>query len=279
MDRKDFNAHIIRRCMDLLKSRSEVEVYEGIILAAYLIEQSFKTSIRKMNPLLYFETFNENAAVIAQLMRGDLPHEKLLSLKTINAKKIIQLMCELNSDLKPNQANFEELFAVRNIIIHATDDVPAPETSAETAVSALNAARDYVVTCANITGSEFNPLTSTHFEILQKARRETRISSLMDNIHHHEEIHDALSADEIKNRISNNKPKEDSMTWIESTTTCPACNEECFDEVVSVDVDVSDGQTTMNGGSSWLCRVCGLELTPYEINLIQSHEAAVNVTD
>ena len=55
MKRKEFNESILDRCTEFLQSRDSGEVYEGVILATYLIEQSFKSELKKINPLLYFD--------------------------------------------------------------------------------------------------------------------------------------------------------------------------------------------------------------------------------
>jgi len=244
-----------------------VEVCEGIILAAYLVEQSFKTALREINPLLIFETAGVTSEKIAKLINGNLSAIELLKLKTIPARKLITLICEFKTELKIGEKNFLELFDVRNAIIHSTDDVPASDNSVETAVSALKTARNLIGICTNIPSNQINPLTSRDFEKLQAERRAARETLIKGKIREHQVIYNQLSRDEIQRKIKENKPREDSMTWIETTVRCPACGEDSFDAITSVDVDVSDGQTTMDAGSSWFCRVCGLDLTDYETDL------------
>lgn len=271
MFRRQFNAHVIRRCIELLKSQNDEEIYESVILAAYLIEQSLKTAVRYINPLLYFEIAGIPPERTAQLVSGKLLLEDLLKQKTIAAQKLIQIMCELKNELKPSQENFIELFHLRNIILHATDDFPTADTAAETAASAIDAARSYILDCAAFSKEEFNPLTSREFLALQKKKRDDRVKLLMLKLDYHRSKSKKLSDAEIKDKITRNKPLEDGESWIENTDTCPACGEAAFDEIVSVGFDVSDGMVTADAGSSWLCRVCELDLSPYEINLIEEN--------
>lgn len=268
MLRWTFNGHVVRRCIDLLKSKNDHEIYESVIHAAYLIEQSFKEELRQINPLLYFETSNLSPERLAQLAKGTIPMEELLKLKTISAQKLIQLMCEIHPDLKSKQEKFLELCHLRNIILHSTDSFPVIETAAEAAASAIDAARTYIISCSDLAEEDVNPLSSREFDELQRQKVLDRLELLKTKLEYYKAEYNKLSQEEKKGRSVKNKPKENEQSWIEATRECPACKEDMFDEIVTVDFDISDGLVTGDAGSTWVCRICELELSKYEMNLI-----------
>ncbi len=168
----------------------------------------------------------------------------------------------------PHKANLEELFDIRNFILHSIDDMPFDENSiAETAVSALRTCREYVIRHSGISVDEFNPLTSIEFERLQKTKHAERIGHLKAMLKEHKKIFEKLSPEEVSRKISTNLPKIDDYTWIEETVKCPACEQSSLDEVSEVDFDWNPDGVITNGGYHYQCRVCELELSEYEYEL------------
>lgn len=268
MKRKEYNESILERCTELLQSRDSSEVFEGVILSAYLIEQAFKGELKKINPLLYFDKKSISDEMEIRIAMGKLSREDSGRLKTSNAKRCIAQMCEYRSELAPHRANLEELFEIRNSILHSTDDFSIDENSvAEAAVSALRACRKYVVRYSGISSDEFNPLTSTEFEKLQEKKYNKRISDLKNTLDEHKKDFEKLDQREVANKIRANLPKIDSYTWIEETVECPACEQSSFDKVGAVDFDWNPDGIITSGGYHYQCRVCELELSEYEYEL------------
>lgn len=268
MKRKEYNESVLDRCTELLQSRDSSEVYEGAVLSAYLIEQSFKSELKKINPLLYFDRRNISQEVEVRIALKKLSKEDTNRLKTNPAKQCISQMCEHKSELLLHRANLEELFDIRNFILHSVDDLPfADEAVAETAVSALRICRKYVIRYSGITSDEFDPLTSRKFEALQEKKRSKRIEGIKERLKEHKSIFEKLDKKEIENRIITNTPKIDSYTWIEETTECPACEQSSLDKVGAVDFDWNPDGILTSGGYHYQCRVCEVELTEYEYEI------------
>lgn len=268
MKRREYNESVLERCTELLQSRDSNEVYEGVVLSAYLIEQSFKAELKKVNLLLYFDKKNISDEMEVRVAMGKLSKEELGRLKTSTAKRCIAQMCEYKSELWPYKANFEELFEVRNLIVHSTDDLSLDENSvAETAVSALRACRKYVVKHSGITSDEFNPLTSKEFEELQEKKRNKRIIDLKAMLKEHKKIFERLNQSEVSQKIHTNLPKTDSYTWIEETIERPACEQSSLDKVGAVDFDWNPDGILTGGGYHYQCRVCELDLSEYEYEI------------
>lgn len=269
MKRREYNENILGRCTELLQSRDPSEVFEGIVLSAYLIEQAFKNELKKINPLLYFDKKNISDEVEVRVALGKLSKEELGRLKTSSAKRCIAQMCEYKNELSPHKANFEELFEVRNSILHSTDDLSFDENSvAETAVSALRASRKYVIKHAGVYADEFDPLTSKEFEKLQETKHNQRINDLKDRLVEHRKSFEKLEEREVSSRLRSNLPKLDSYTWIEETFECPACEQTSFDKVGTVDFDWNPDGILTGGGYHYQCRVCELDLSEYEYELV-----------
>jgi len=269
MERKEYNKSVLRRCIKLLKSRCLDEVYDGIVLAAYLIEQSFKSELRKINPLLYFDRRNISDKTELLLAMGKIPNKEVLRLKTCTATRCISQMCECNSALRQHRANIEELFVMRNFIIHSTDDFSFDKKfAAETAVSALRSCREYITKHVGITSKEFNPLTTDEFEKLQETERGERINDLKGDLNEHKKIFNKLKPLEVTQKILAKLPKTDSTIWIEETGVCPACKQLSFDKIGTVDFDWNPDGMEANGQFYYQCRVCELELSEYEYELV-----------
>ena len=60
------------------------------------------------------------------------------------------------------------------------------------------------------------------------------------------------------------------MNWIEKTVECPACGQSSFDELGSVDFEWDHDGISDYVGFSWICRVCELELSNYELELVSN---------
>lgn len=271
MKRKEYNENILIRCTDLLQSRDQNEIYEGVVLSAYLIEQAFKSELKKVNPLLYFDKKNVSDEMEVRIAMGKLSIEELNRIKTSTAKRCIAQMCEYKSELAAHKANIEELFEIRNLIVHSTEDLSLDENSlAETAVSALRACRKYVIKYSNISSGEFNPLTSNEFEKLEKKKWKKRISDLKATLGEHKKKYEKLSQSEISQRIHSNLPRTDKQTWIEETVECPGCKQSSLDKVGTVDFDWNPDGILAGGGYHYQCRVCELELSEYEYEIVGS---------
>jgi len=269
MKRKQYNEDILERCTELLQSRNPSEIFEGAVLSAYLIEQAFKSELKKVNPLLYFDKRNISDETEIRIVMGRLQKEDLGRLKTSNAKRFVVQMCEYKSEIALHKANLEELFEIRNSVLHSIDDLLIDENSvAETAVSALRACRKYIIRHSGISAGEFNPLTSAEFEKLQERKHEERLNDLKLTLKEHRTIFEKLSESEILSKIHSNLPKIDNYTWIEETVECPACNQTALDKIGAVDVDWNPDGMLMGGGYSYLCRVCELDLSEYEYELV-----------
>lgn len=176
--RKEYNESVLKRCIELLQSRDFNEGYEGVVLSVYLIEQAFKAELKRVNLLLYFDKKNISDEMEVRVAMGKLSKEEWKRLKTSTAKRCVAQMCEYKKELSQHKANLEELFEIRNLIVHSTDGFSFNENSiAETAVSALRACRKYVIKHSGITPNEFNPLTSNEFEKLEEknGKRESMI--------------------------------------------------------------------------------------------------------
>ncbi len=268
MKRKEYNESILQRCIKFLQSRDSSEVYEGVVLAAYLIEQSFRSELKMVNPLLCIDHRNIPDEMEVRIALNQISQAERERLKTNNAKRCIAQMCEYRIELQSHKANLEELFEIRNSILHSTDDLLIDDNAvAETAVSALRVCREYVLRHSGITSNQFNPLTSQEFERLQEQKRNKRINDLKAALSEHKGIFEKLSQLEASKRIATNLPKTDDCTWIEETVVCPACGQSSLDKVSSVDFDWNPDGMITSGGHYYQCRVCELKLSEYEYKL------------
>jgi hypothetical protein len=274
MERRKFNTAVVQKCIELLKSDNEEEQAEGVLKAAYLIEQSFKLEIRSINPLLYFDTRKLNAKTIAKVAANKLSVEELLKLQTVQARDLIEQICELRTDLEPSFANFEALCAIRNKLMHSVDNIPNIKGEVETAVSALRAAAAYVQKCADAKG--FNPLTSKEFQDYQAKIRSEHEDKLLERVYKHRKIFEDIEAEGmIENHQANNRDRIicDGDTWIEETIDCPACAQNTLHLIVSVGFEYDDGVILGGSSAEWYCQTCELELSQYELELVQEKMA------
>lgn len=269
MKRKEYNKSILERCTELLQSHDLSEVFEGVTLSAYLIEQAFKSELKKVNLFFYFDKKSISDEMEVRVAMGKLSKEELGRLKTSSAKRCIAQICEYRSELTSHRTNLEELFEIRNSILHSTGDFSIDENSvAETAVSALRACRKYIVRYSGISANEFNPLTSTEFEKLQEEKHDKRINNLKATLKEHKKIFRELDQGEVSKKIRTNLSKIDGYTWIEETVECPACEQSSLDKVGAVDFDWNPDGVITSGGYHYQCRVCELELSEYEYELV-----------
>lgn len=269
MKRKEYNRSVLKKCIELLQSRDPNETFEGVVLSAYLIEQSFKAKLRKINPFLYFDKKNISDEMEACIALNKIPQNEIIRLKTATAKKCITQMCEYKDEFKPHRANIEELFNIRNYILHSTDDLSISNNlAAETAVSALRICKKCVVAHCGISLNEFNPLTSREFEKLQEKQRNERNDGLKTELKEHKKIFEALSKPEILERASIEGQRIDDYTWIEETVECPACNQLSLNKIGFVDFDWNPDGIISNGGYHYECRICELNLSEYEYELV-----------
>lgn len=260
---------ITEKCIELLQSGDLYEVCEGVIMSAYLIEQSFKFELKRINPLLYFDRKNISEEMEIRIATQDLSQEERGCLKTISANRCIIQICGCKDDLRPHRANFEELFKLRNFIIHSIDDFIFDRNKmAETAVSALRVCRKYIKKYSGISSSKFDPLTSEEFSNLHKREFDKRMSALKKMLKEHKESVEIYGQQEIDKRINANFPKIDNCTWIEETVECPACGQPSFDKIGAVDFDWNPDGILECAGCSYFCRVCGLDLSEYEYELV-----------
>jgi len=269
--RAEYNKDILEKCVDLLQSHNAHEKYEGVISAAYLIEQTFKSVLAKLNPLLCVDRNKVSEESEIKMILKKLSNEELKKVKTVDARKCVAYVCAYKKDLQQHKANFDELFDIRNYILHSTDDFfYDADLASETAVSALRACQKYIAKHLQIEPNDFNPLTSQEFNDLQEKERKQRITDLQDLLKEHKKLYKKLTEKEVEERQERNTPETDSMSWIEETLNCPACNYDTLDHIVSVDFEWNDGMVTGGSGSSYLCRVCELELSEYEYNMADS---------
>jgi len=268
ISRTEYNKTLLEKCLTLLRSRDESDRYEGVTLAAYLIEQTFKFYLKGLNPLLYFEHRNSEGLEI-KAATHTLTDEEVKNFPTVKAQKCIAYICAYKPDLEAYRHNLEELFNVRNYIVHSIDDfLYDSESATETAVSALRFCRNYISEYLGIEESGLNPLTSEDFERFQLEEREKRVNSVRKIVDDHKRIFKKLSKKEIEERIDTNLVKTDETTWVEETSECPACHQYSLDKIGTVDFDWNpDGMLEM-GGYHYLCRVCELELSSYEYDIL-----------
>ena len=187
--------------------------------------------------------------------------QKSVSLKYVN----------IGGGLQSHRANLDELFEMRNIILHSTNDLLIDNNSAaETAVSALRACRKYVIRYSGITSNEFNPLTSQEFERLQEKKHNKRIEDLKATLKKHKMIFRKFSQLEVSKRIAADLSKTDKYTWIEETIKCPACDQLSLDNVCAVDFERSPDGVLESAGCHYWCRVCELTLSEYEFMLAKA---------
>lgn len=266
--RKDYNRTVIKKCVELLKSHDFNDVCDGAVMSAYLIEQVFKLELKKINPLLYFDRKSISDDMEIRIALGNLSEEECGYFKTISAKRCVMQMCECKKDLKMHKANFEELFNIRNFILHSVDNFIFERNKiAETSVSALRVCQKYIKKYSGISSSEFNPLTSDEFNELHKRELNKRMSALKKILKEHKENVEAYGQQEIDRRI-NIMPETDNCTWIEETFECPACGYSSFDKIGAVDFDWNPDGIIEGCGFGYSCRVCGLDLSEYEYELV-----------
>ena len=262
------NENILKICIKALKSRRSNEVYDGIKLAAYLVEQAFKSELRKINPLLYFDRKNISDKTALLAAEKKMSSEELFRQKTCSATQCISAMTEYSPDLKSHAANIKELFVIRNFILHSTDDFSFEQNAhVETAVSALRACRKYITKNMGISSNEFNPLTTSEFEELQRKEHGKRINGLKAVLKKHKKRFNKLNPSEVKQKNLTNLPTTDNTTWIEETQNCPACKQPSFDKIGTVDFDWPPEGMDAYGKFYYQCRVCELELSEYEYEL------------
>lgn len=268
--RIEYNKTLLNKSLDSLRSHDESERYEGVTIAAYIIEQTFKFYLRDLNPLLYFERRNsENHEM--RIATEALTEEDIKSFPTVKAQKCITYMCLYKLDLEPHRQNLEELFNVRNYIVHSIDDFLYDSDSAtEAAVSALRFCRDYISEYLGINRENLNPLTTEDFERFQREERQKKISSIQSIVSDHRKIFEKLSKEAVVERLDKNLVEKSETTWVEETIECPSCKQHSLDKVVTVDFDWNPDGILELSGHHYLCRVCGLELSSYEYELIKT---------
>lgn len=274
--RKRYSKAILGECIDLLKSYDEGERYKGVVFAAYLVEQSFKHFLREINPFLYFSRRDLNPELIIKIAsQKRLSPTEMLIAKTITPTECINYICIFEDELKEHRLTFEELFNVRNHILHSIDDLfLESEKAAETAVSALKASKNYISNYLEIENQELNPLTSKEFNKLQEEEHRKRLNNLKDILKYHRIISDKLTAKEIEARLRESRNLKlaggSANSWVEETFECPACGQPSLDKIGSVDFDWNPDGIIESGGYSYSCRVCDLDLSEYEFNLASS---------
>ena|SRR3989338_3094288 len=269
MKRSAFNENMLTRCSRYLQSKDPSEVYEGVVLAAYLVEQSFKCELREISPLLYVDRTNIPEEMEMRIALNKTSPGERGSLNTIKAKRAVAQMCIYDSELKSHKSLLEELFTMRNGILHSVEDLLIDDNSvAQTAVSALRVCRTYVGRYAGVTATHVNPLTSKEFEQLEEDKRKKRIGALRNMLEEHRAKYGKLNQEEVSKRLKTNLPRTDECTWIEETAICPACDESSLDKVCSVEFDWNPDGMLASSGSQYQCRVCELELSEYEYRLI-----------
>ena len=269
MKRKEYNKNVLERCMRLLQSHDSNEIYEGVVLSTYLIEQAFKAELRKVNPLLYFDQKNISDKRIIGIALNKITKEEIRRLRTTTAKKCVTQMCEYRKEFEPHRANIEELFEIRNYVLHSIDDLfTSDNLAAETAVSALRACRKYVIKHSGISSTDFNPLTSREFEELQEEKRNRRNDDLKEELKEHKNIFEKLSQLEVSRRITAKIPETEDCTWVEETIECPACGQISFDKIGAVDFDWNPDGILSSGEYHYQCRVCKLDLSEYEYEIV-----------
>ncbi len=262
---------MLTRCSRYLQSNDPSEVYGGVVLAAYLIEQSFKCELREINPLLYVDRTSISEETEVRIALNKTSQAEREKLNTIKAKRCVAQMCIYKSELQSHRSLLEELFTIRNGILHSVEDLLIdPNSAAETAVSALRVCRTYVGRHAGVTATHVNPLTSKEFKQLEEDRRKKRISALKDMLKEHKTKYMKLNREEVSKKLKTNLPRTDECTWIEETIVCPACGESSLDKVGFVDFDWNPDGMLKSSGSQYQCRVCELELSEYEYGLMEN---------
>lgn len=274
MKRNEYNQSILENCLDKLQSSDGSNTYEGVVLAAYLIEQALKTKIRKTNPLLYFDPkeLDKNSGKMVSIALGTISHEKLYNIKTITATRCIELICECDEKLKEHKSTLEELFKIRNFIVHSIDDTEAMNSDSATviALKSLRACKSHIDSLFGTTTASLF-ISSEEFKQLYDKEQRKKFKELSNKIKKHKIIFDKLTKLQISLKIQHNWPKENIYLSNETLITCPACKQLSCDKIVDVDFDGADGEAIPFAVSYYRCRVCGLELSEYDYEELSSY--------
>ena len=171
--------------------------------------------------MLFALGFIGSGMLAVPVLAGAGASEELLRLKTSTARRCVIQMCEYEPRLQLHKANLNELFEIRNHILHSVEDLlPNEQSAAETAVSALRICGGYVSKHSGISARDFNPLTSHEFEALQEKQRKNKTDQLKRRINEHRDIFERLNPVQVQ-RLRAKVPREDDLTWIEETIECP----------------------------------------------------------
>lgn len=262
--RDSYNQRILEDCLEQLKSTIPDEQYAGVVSASYLLEQTFKFFIKKTNPLLCFDRRCLTESDEIKILQKRMTVSELTKLKTIPAKQCLAYILELKPKLQEHKANLEELFSIRNEIVHSTEDISFDsEIGADTAVNALKASESLITKYWGLDSEEFNPLTSKEFKELEEKGHKKRISALNATIALHRKIFKTLSKNEVEIKVNTPRPAPNKDSWIEETSVCPSCKELSLDKIAWVEWEWEHGEMCPNTGTTFECRVCGLELSEY----------------
>jgi len=268
MKRVAFNKNLLKQCLAKLKSTDHNDIYEGVFSAAYLIEQSFKIELSRLSPILCFEfnTLSDERAMRIVLNR--LSNTDRTSLAMIGGRKCIARMCLYDSGLQAQKTVLDELFKMRNQIVHSIDDFSFDANSAaETAVAALRLCGKYVIKHLGDVATKLNPLTSKGFQLLHGELHAKRVATLRAQLKEHRAKYEGLTAHEIAEKVGGIRVATDDCTWVEAGYTCPACGQASLDKVGSVDFDWNPDGILPGAGYSYMCRVCELDLSEHEYEL------------
>jgi len=86
-------------------------------LLAYLLEQSFKSELRQINPLLYFDRKFISEETEIRIARNELSGDDARHIRTSGVRKVVGQCALLTSNYFHIKPNLDELFEMRNHIV------------------------------------------------------------------------------------------------------------------------------------------------------------------
>jgi len=265
MKRLIYNRNVLKECLENLKSTDILEVCDGAVQAAYLIEQALKSHLRKINPLLYYDRRNLKEEDEVGIVLGSLTEEQARKLKTAGGRQCILYICAAKNEFAEHKSNLIELFELRNEVLHSIEDFNKDlGTIAESATSALKACKNLISDFLEFDSEKINPLTSKEFSKLLLQRYKLRMQQLTEQVERHRQ--DYLKKN--NKQVLTKADLESEMSWIEDVYECPACANNSFSKVCEVDFDWNPDGIITSSGCSYICTECGLSLSEYEFGLV-----------
>jgi hypothetical protein len=252
-----------------LRSTDEYDRFNGAIFSAYLVEQAFKAHLKKINPLLSIDMRSHSIEQLYLYIDSQSSNKDSKKLKSIKAKDALSLVALNDRVINSAKANIQELFDIRNEILHSIEDINLDgELVSETSVSALKAANKYISKFLKVSKSKISPITSKSFEVLQEKLHAKRKKTILQRLITHRKSFELLNISQVSERV--NTPilgflNADGSVWVEDEVECPACKQVSLQKIGSVDFEWEDGEVVPHGGYEFHCKVCDLKLSEYEL--------------